>query len=102
MTGCDVGMNTTAKETMKDLIRQIVRAKYKADKDSILFVNPDLYNKLQKHGFVVHWKENHPGAIWKHNDICGMNAVIDPKEKYFSVLSFNDARKRIIERSDDL
>ena len=88
-------MSTAAKETMKDLIRKIVQAKYQADRDSILFVNPDLYDELQKHGFVVHWKENHPGAIWWHNDICGMTAVIDPKEKYFSILDFNEARKRI-------
>ncbi len=97
-----MGMNTASKETMKDLIRQIVLAKYRADKDSILFINQDLYNELDKQGFVVHWKENHPGAIWRHNDICGMTAVIDPKEKYFSILSFNDARKRITERNNDL
>lgn len=95
-------MSTAAKETMKDLIRQIVRAKYQADKDSILFVNPDLYDELQKQGVVVHWKENHPGMIWIHDNICGMNVAIDPKEKYFSILAFHEARKRIIERDNDL
>ena len=95
-------MNTVAKEMMKDLIQQIVRAKYQADKDSTLFINPDLFNKLQKHGVVVHWKENHPGMLWIHTNICGMNVVINPKEKYFSILAPNEARKRIIERNNDL
>ena len=98
----EVGMSTASKETMKDLIRQIVRAKYQADKESILFINPDLYDELQKQGLVIHWKENHPGAIWWHNEICGMTAVIDLKEKYFSILAPNEARKRIIERTNDL
>ncbi len=95
-------MNTAVKETMKDLIRQIVRGKYQANKDSILFINQDLYNELQKQGLVVHWEENHPGVIWWHNEICGMTAVNDPKEKYFSILAPNEARKRIIERDNDL
>ena len=71
-------MNTVAKEMMKDLIQQIVRAKYQADKDSTLFINPDLFNKLQKHGVVVHWKENHKKECLVLHGVrqCGKTFII--------------------------
>lgn len=37
----------TGEVGMKDLIRKIVRTKYQADKDSILFINPDLFNECK-------------------------------------------------------
>ena len=83
------------KEHIKNLLIKILRKKHTTAGDCILFVNQSVYDTLEKAGLVIHWEENHPGAIWTHSDVCGLPVVIDQKEKFFSVVSKCEARERI-------
>lgn len=90
---------------MPDIISQIIRAKRANPEECVLFINQNLYDAMEEAGLVVRWKENHPGAIWMHRDICGLPVVINPKVELFSVVSQREARELIYfkgeETSDD-
>lgn len=80
---------------MKEIIKQINIEKRKASKDSILFINPDVYNKIESANMIVKWKECHPGAIWLHSNICGLTFFIDPNEEFFSIVPLPEAMERL-------
>ena len=82
-------------EYIKNLVIKIIRKKQTMAGDCVLFVNQNVYDSLEKAGLVIHWTENHPGAIWTHINICGLPVVIDQKEKFFSVVPQCEARERI-------
>ena len=68
---------------LNDILSQIIRAKRENQKDCVLFVSQSLYNAIEEAGLVVCWTEYHPGAVWTHNNICGLPVIIDPKVELF-------------------
>ena len=84
------------KEYIKNTLNQIIREKRIKKENCVLFVNQDVYDAMEEAHAVVHWEENHPGAIWTHCDICGLPVVIDQHEPFYSVVSQSEARDRIL------
>lgn len=80
---------------MKELIKQICSAKNQIKGTAVLFINPDLYDAMKAKGLIIHWCEYHPGAIWHHDSICGMDVILDEKEDSCSVLPLEEARLRL-------
>ena len=80
---------------MKEIIKQIIIEKRKASEDSILFINPDIYNKIESANMIVEWEECYPGAILQHSNICGLTFFIDPNEEFFSIVSLPEAIERL-------
>ena len=88
-------MSKKADEYIKNLIIKILRKKQTMARDCVLFVNQGVYDSLEKAGLVIHWTENHPGAIWMHCNICGLPVVIDQKVELFTIVPQCEARERI-------
>lgn len=83
-------------EDIKNTLIQINREKRIKNGNCVLFVNQDIYDAMEEATVVVHWEENHPGAVWIHGDICGLPVIIDPHETFYSVVSQSEAVDRLL------
>ena len=83
------------KEDIKNILCQIIREGRIKKGNYVLFVNQDIYDAMEEANMVVHWEENHPGAIWTHCDVCGLPVIIDQNETFFSIVSLSEARDRM-------
>ena len=85
-----------SEEDIKNTLIHIIKEKRMKNENCVLFVNQDIYDTMEKANMVVHWEENYPGAVWMHDDICGLPVIIDPHETFYSVVLQSEACDRIL------
>lgn len=60
----------------KELIAAIMHAKYAAkEKAQVVIVTEEDYAQLDRDRAIIRWKENHPGALIRHESLCGLTVM---------------------------
>lgn len=60
----------------KELIAAIMRAKYAAKGTAqVVIVTEADFTQLDREHAIVRWKENHPGALIRHESLCGLSVM---------------------------